>query len=494
MRNLNPIPETSYLTSTNYKYYRNIMRIFYKQYEKMHFQIRKEDVFEIIKSYPEFSQYSMEQLKLDLDALVEWGNLIATQDSKRVYTIADYKNRQFKYSMSEYAVEIERMTVNLENLFMEKGNLSTNLFTRINDTLEQLQKFKLKSYKEINELWKSLQQDFKTINHNYQDYLRKFYSDHEDKILKSVEFILYKDSFISDLKTFIRKLQLNSLIIENTLKKIDKNTESQLLESVIKSELKIPRTLSERTDKLEMDITENVLGKWEAFKRWFLSYDGKQSESYQVLEVTNEIITKITGNAALLVQLQNWGINRKNDYKKFITMFLNCKDTDEAHKLSSHIFGIQNIEHFKINADRTTDSINSSTYDEDAIEFCLKPHSRKYRPRRDKTGFESKSYQKSIQKEQYLEQLSKNREVISKYIKNNRLIIAEIEDCISPTIRTILLRWISEANIDSYNMGRTEYGQEYKLIKNNGKCILHCEDGDLEMPQYIFEFKENLDD
>ena len=30
--------------------------------------------------------------------------------------------------MSEYAVEIERMTVKLENLFMDSGNLSMNYF------------------------------------------------------------------------------------------------------------------------------------------------------------------------------------------------------------------------------------------------------------------------------------------------------------------------------------------------------------------------------
>lgn len=32
--------------------------------------------------------------------------------------------------MSEYAVEIERLTVRLENLFLESGNLSTNFFVR----------------------------------------------------------------------------------------------------------------------------------------------------------------------------------------------------------------------------------------------------------------------------------------------------------------------------------------------------------------------------
>lgn len=58
---------------------------------------------------------------LDLDALVKWKNLTPIQDPGRVYTIADYKNKQYQYTMSEYAVEIERLTVRLENIFWNPG-------------------------------------------------------------------------------------------------------------------------------------------------------------------------------------------------------------------------------------------------------------------------------------------------------------------------------------------------------------------------------------
>lgn len=33
---------------------------------------------------------------------------------------------------------------------------------------------------------------------------------------------------------------------------------------------------------------------------------------------------------------------------------------EEVHKLSTHIFGIQHVRHFKVNCPRSTDSINSS--------------------------------------------------------------------------------------------------------------------------------------
>ncbi|MDD2958626.1 MAG: DUF2397 domain-containing protein, partial [Lachnospiraceae bacterium] len=184
MQSLSTIEETSYLSTINSPQYRKIMRIFYLEYEKMHFQLYKEDVLASLKNEPEFSSYSMEQMKLDLEALVKWKNLTPLQDPGRVYTIADYKNKQFRYTMSEYAVEIERMTIRLENLFLESGNLSTNFFARLEKSLNDAQAMKQRSLKEINEWWNLIQEDFKRLNQNYQDYLRDFYSGKSDRLMK----------------------------------------------------------------------------------------------------------------------------------------------------------------------------------------------------------------------------------------------------------------------------------------------------------------------
>ena len=75
MRYLGVINETSYLSVPNASQYRTIMRIFYQEYEKMRFQLYKEDVLELLHRNPAYEDYSMEQLKLDLDALIRWKNL-----------------------------------------------------------------------------------------------------------------------------------------------------------------------------------------------------------------------------------------------------------------------------------------------------------------------------------------------------------------------------------------------------------------------------------
>ena len=490
MTHFEQINETSYLSVQNAPVYRKIMRCFYREYEKMHFQLYKEDVYRLLKEDEEFAMYSMEQLVQDLEALVKWKNLTPLQDPGKVYTIADYKNKQYRYTMSEYAVEIERLTVRLENLFLESGNLSMNFFVRLERSLGEMEEMEHAELRTVNEWWQMLQEDFKRLNQNYQDYLRDFYSGKTEKLMKSVEFMVHKDKFITYLKEFVQELQRHSKRMEHLLEKNADLMENIILERVIQSELDIPHALLEIHGNAEPSIRENVYGKWHSLKNWFVDQQGQECEAKKVLKITSDIIRNIIQNAALIVQVQNWGISRKDDYKKFLELFLQCEDLEEAHRLSAHVFGVQQIQHYKTNIPREEDNINNSVYQEDPARFLLKPHTRGYREKKDRTGFADKSLEKMAQRESYLRQAQKQKELVLRYIKDQKIRFADIDEMISEDTRTIFLQWIAQANMSSQKMGRTEYGQEYRLIKKEGNCILKCEDGNLKMPDYILEFKE----
>ena len=489
MDHFEQINETSYLSVQNAPVYRKIMRCFYREYEKMHFQLYKEDIFRLLKENGAFEMYSMEQLVLDLESLVKWKNLTPIQDPGKVYTIADYKNKQYRYTMSEYAVEIERLTVRLENLFLESGNLSMNFFVRLERSLDETESMENAELRTVNEWWQTLQEDFKRLNQNYQDYLRDFYSGKTEKLMKSVEFMVHKDKFIKYLNEFVQELQRHSKRMEQLLEKNTERMENTILERVVASELDIPHALLEIHGNAEPSIRENVYGKWHSLKNWFVDGQSQECEAKKVLKITSDIIRNIIQNAALIVQVQNWGISRKDDYKKFLELFLKCEDLEEAHKLSAHVFGVQQIEHYKTNFPREEDSINNSIYQEAPSMFLLKPHTRGYRERKDRTGFTDKSLEKMAQRESYLRRAQRQKEVVLRYIREQKIRFAEIDEVVSEDTRAIFLQWIAQANMSSEKTGRTEYGQEYRLKKKEGSCVLKCEDGDLKMPDYILEFK-----
>lgn len=489
MQHLGIIEETSYLSTINSPQYRKIMRIFYLEYEKMHFQLYKEDVMKLLQAESEFASYTMEQLKMDLEALVKWKNLTPLQDPGRVYTIADYKNKQYRYTMSEYAVEIERMTIRLENLFLESGNLSTNFFARLENGLKDAVSVNQRSLKEINEWWNMLQEDFKRLNQNYQDYLRDFYSGKSDRLMKSVEFIIHKDKFIKYLNDFVQELQHKSKQISAILKRHQTFIEEELLEKVVQSELDIPHAMLEMDGKLKPSVRANVFGKWNSLVNWFIDTSEHESESKKVLKITNDIIRSIIQNAALIVQVQNWGISRKDDYKKFLELFMKCEDMEEAHRLSAHVFGIQNVCHFKANEARDADGINNSSYEEPALEYLLKPHVKTYREKKNRQGFTDKTFEKYLQKNEYLQKRQKEKELALHYIRDHKLEFAKIDEIVPESAKNIFLRWISQASISSEKKGRTEYGQEFHLIRGEGSCVLRCSDGNLTMPAYVLEFE-----
>ena len=120
--------ETRNLSADNYTVYRTIMRIFYLEHQKMHYQMDRDTVLVLLRGQTVFADYTPEQLTLDLQQLVKWKNLTPIQDPRKPRTIAEFKNKQYQYMMSQTAIEIERLTITLENLSTRTAGLSALVF------------------------------------------------------------------------------------------------------------------------------------------------------------------------------------------------------------------------------------------------------------------------------------------------------------------------------------------------------------------------------
>ena len=65
--NNKPVKEVTYLNTENSQRYRTIIQIMFKKYEQMKYWILKEEIYEIIKNIDGFENYTMDNLKQDLD-------------------------------------------------------------------------------------------------------------------------------------------------------------------------------------------------------------------------------------------------------------------------------------------------------------------------------------------------------------------------------------------------------------------------------------------
>lgn len=486
------ITETSYLTTENTKRYRPILRYFYEEYEKINYMLYKEDVWNYLKDKPNFENYTIEMCENDLTALVNWGNLTALQDTNNVTTVEEFKHRKFRYQLTEYAVEIERLVIRLENLHIEGASLEPKLIERIKEEIQSIEKTSFKNESDVISLWDNLNNDFKRLNQDYQDYIKTFYNVKLEEVAKSKQFIIYKNDLVRYLREFIKLLQDNSYAIEEKLKILNEDTQKRFLEKVYLGQKK-----RVRIDKLDEEIDEQELkdrnkDKWENIKKWFIGTNLRVSEVEKINEKTTEIIRKITRVANQIAEAKGNVSSKKAEYKKICEMFAKVENIDDAHKLSSLVFGMFNTRHIKGNYVRETDSINSSLLEETSNEYEVKPRIREYREKQSKVAIVDKTKEKQEQIEKYFKQLEEERKELEKYIKDGKIDIKSLPE-IKSNFRKTLLKWISKAGQMQNHEIVIEDGRKIKLIypQNKERCTLKCEDGNLEMPAFELEFIEN---
>lgn len=484
---LKPINETRYLHAENVHRYRCVIRYFFEQYEKINYWIYKEDVYEELCKDEVFSTYTFEECKSDFDRLVEWGNLVTRQDSAKVTSIEEFRNKKFRYQLSAYTVEIERMTKNLENMFVESASLSPTLLERIKTEIGNITKIKEQSPEQMKVWWDGFSTDFKRLNQNYQDYLHSLNSLKAEEMMKTKEFLIFKEQLTTYLNTFVRLLQVNEAQIQMSLKRVKESDLQQIFQSLLEQEKKVPRI-----DKLdEHAYLENLNGIWESVKRWFLSSESQRSESDRIMDVTNEIIQKITRYANNIVELHSMGANRKEEYKKVADIFGLCENIEEAHILSSYVFGIEKPYHIRGDFQRETDSINSGVYEEVSYEVEVAPRIRYYKERTHRSEIPDYTKLKEEKRSAMIKRQEEETRLVNSYIKDGCIDFTTLEN-IPSNVRSVFLRWISKATENKERTAKSDDGRVYTLHLNEEKksCYITCEDGILKMPAYTIRFHE----
>lgn len=488
-RSLKPLTETKYLSIENSWRYRHIMRHFYACDLKYKHWLNKEDVFSALCLDDSFDTYTLELCQQDLESLCKWGNLTAVQDTTKVTTYQQFVNKQYRYQMTEYAIEIERMTVRIENIFVEGGSLEPTLLERIRESLKALKGLLKGDHKEMGGWWSQLINDFQRLNQTYQDYIRDWNSAKAEELMKTNGFILYKEKLLDYFRRFIQALQNESYSIQKVLQNISSKEKLLMYEKIVAYELEIPRVDMEHMD--ETFIMENVRGKYESLERFFMGDRDQVSEVDTILSMTNEIIRRITRYAASILELNSQYSNRKEEYMVIAKHFFNMADINQAHLFSARVFGVNHYKHFISDEVRQTESIFSSILSEPAIEVVVSPRIRTYREKMKKTALIDHGQVKKKMRERVLEKRQEEKTILMTYLASGQVAF-EALDVIPEKVRKTLMRWLAKGMQEKGGFALTEHGQRFKVLNPNEKkrCTLRCEDGEMDMPAYILKFEE----
>ena len=487
------VVEASYLTADSAAHYRTILRYFYHQHERMRDFIAPEEILEYMRTIPLFSDYQEDQLHQQLAQLVKWNNLIARQDMTSAKTVEEYKKKRFRYQSTPYTIEIERMLIVLEKKVGDtfQGSLERSQFDRLLQALTILQKELdangTKNAEEYMRLWEDVFRYFQTIRTSTADYIAYINSEQTDQRMQTEAFLVYKSQFTTYLRDFIVSLQNTSLQIRERLLEITPDKLSPFFQKLIEHRQSIPR-LEDVSSSIE-EWRKEYEEYWASLTQWFFGTSQQQSELEVLQWQTNEMIRRITRYVQRIGERQQHFRSRKNDYLHLAKWFVDCSSMDEAHKLSSVVFGAMTIQHLQLE-EGTTDNLHSDTWDEDPVLIPLKPRTNRYRERTKPGSMTSNEEKKKKQREEYLAERQKERSLIDQYMTGGVIQLSNL-DKVEPFMRKVLLSWIGKSMASKNRKVKTDYGLIVKVtIDKENYILLESDDGTLKMPNAIFEFED----
>lgn len=479
------VTEATYLSTDKSDKYRAILRHFYIQHERLREFLFPEEIHVHLKESSYFEHYELDELHSDLASLVKWGNLRAQQESGKVKTIEEFKKKRFRYQITPYTVEFERMLIQFEHQSEQfGGSLEKSQFERMYQTLQHIKNAFDDTDESCAQLWDDLLTYFKKITQNTSDYFAYLRSEDASDQMKSEAFFLYKDQFTRYLREFIMNLQRTAASIQDMMLSLSREEMRAFFQKVSRHEEQIFRF--ERLGE-DVDHVSELEATWFNVKAWFLGDDNGESQYENILEQTNEAIRRMTRIIQRLGERSQLHRSRKADYLHLAEWFLTLPSIEEAHKLSSVVFGMSNTRH--LHSDHIpTDDIYTDVWEEAPMAHERVPRVRAYREKTRASAAESHHEQKEQTKQAYLERRRYEQQVIQQYLSGGTIELEQLP-VIEPFVRKLFLSWIGKAMARSDRTIKTEYGDQVKVELDPARTIqVQAEDGQLQMPAATLRF------
>lgn len=477
--------EATYLSTEKSDKYRAILRFFYIQHERLREFLFPEEVFTYMKKIQNFSNYEIEELHSDLSSLVKWGNLRAQQESGKVKTVDEFKKRRFRYQITPYTVEFERMLIQFEqDSETFGGSLEKTQFERLYQTLKSIQGSINEAPEECAQHWDDLLTYFKKITQNTSDYFAYLRSEDASEQMKSDGFLLYKDQFTLYLRDFIIALQRTAVGIQDSMISLSREDMRAFFHKVVQHEEKVFRF-----DRIGLEVDEiaELEATWINVKAWFLGDEAGESQYENVQQQTNDAIRRMTRIVQRLGERSQLQRSRKEDYLHLAQWFLRLSSIEEAHKLASVVFGLTHTKH--IYSDHIpTDDIYTDVWEETPMAHERVPKIRTYREKTKATAVEDHRELKEQAKKAYLERKFYEQTVIQTYRSGSEIRLEELP-IVEPFVRKLFLSWVGKAMAREDQTIKTEYGDQIKVELDRTRTIsLRSTDGEMSMPAVTFHY------
>ncbi|MBU5360880.1 TIGR02677 family protein [Enterococcus raffinosus] len=494
---LGRIEETAYLNAENVERYRWVMHYFFTQHRQMNMLLYRDDVLTYVQEKFDGS-YGEREVDQDLDQLYQWGNLSRRQEMGEPKSIEEYKNRRYRYQITETSIQIEEM---LERLGTVSGNsqgrLDKNVFQELLDGLQELVQSDLFDEEETYKLWERIVRLFSDIQRNTSNYMGYLANEAVVNYMQTEKFLIYKDQFVQYLRDFIVTVQGLHYQIEHQLQLVSQEKLKLVFESMLARERRIPRI-----DDFQLDqerIKSELFGSFQTMKRWFIDEGDKTSEFSTLIRLTEQMIRRMTGLIQQLSSQFKQYQSRRKDYLQLAHWFDEVASCDEAANRFASIFGSLTWKHY-YGVEPIEGTKNESIWNLSPEVLQLDSRSRKSLLSQRTITYTVDRELKEQQRVEIAEKKNELQTKIAQFITDGEIRL--MDDLMVPSeIRVVFLQWISsslakdvqvfeEERLVSTNLGY----QVGIMIQPEKRITIRSEDGLLEMPQVTMKIKETIND
>lgn len=496
-RLIKPLSLAKYLSEDNYRRYTVIVHYLYQQRVVYYAPPSLPTLIleNIISNDASglFEDYNLVKLEDDLKRLEDWGNVLSHPDTGHATRIDDFNKRKLRYECTDETIELERMIEKLNSQISKvKGEMDPELVNSLTSLLLELERFKGLDGKlskqdgvKIGQLWAQILESFEKLRRDSSDYLGVINSKNIDEAMQNKEVSVFRRRFTEYLTDFIISIQRNNFKIEGSIKEIDRALIDKVIQQLIQTQKDKPTFDEPLTDE---EYREIFFNQWNGLRKWFVYDEFNERYVDFLLKQTNETISRFTKYLEQISERNRLVKNRKKDFEHIARLF---RDENNFELCQKSFGGMTNVEKplfFNSERKRETD-FEQSLYEHIPENIRLKT-AKDVVTSKARKQVSVKISEEDLEALRKIEASKRHEEgLIEEFINNGSVVLSELRN-VEPFIRSTILQWIQYCNGREEMKGKTEQGVDYKItIRSNDPIQLHCIDGTLGMPDYLFEFE-----
>jgi uncharacterized protein (TIGR02677 family) len=344
----------SHLNAQNAALYRQTLEVFVAAKDRFQVHLRPDDVLaEIRRSAGPDAELTVETITGALDALVSWGNLLASPDTGRVVQVEDFYRKRHLFQLSRAGEAAERALERFDETIGRRGALQAVALEDIAATLRQFLTLIHANPLDLGMLHQSLTAltaRFTELADNASAFMASLQRTIDLTDTDEEAFVAYKSRLVDYLERFIQDLTVRGPQIATLLVDADSARVHHALQALAARDAAAEAPDPDDPDA-RAETARHLAGwtnRWTGLNSWFLSADARDSQSKLLRLAALAAIPTLLDAVRAVNARRSGRSDRSTDYLRLAQWFQDAPSDDDRHRLARAAFGLYSARHLTV--------------------------------------------------------------------------------------------------------------------------------------------------